>query len=107
VWLLLRTHIIFLRNVRRLLVTANVFPRSSILVTLVMEAVRSSKTSALTRATRRNLPEDDILENNSEFVRFTTRLNLTVDGDESFIQLHHYCRVYPLPWSRSCSPLLR
>jgi hypothetical protein len=40
---------------------ANVVPSSLILVTLMMEVIRSSETSDLTRATCRYIQEDDIL----------------------------------------------
>jgi hypothetical protein len=48
------SHIVFLRNVRRFLVTGNVHS-SPILVTLMMEALRSSETSVHARSTGRNV----------------------------------------------------
>jgi hypothetical protein len=53
---------VFLRSVRRLLVTANVVNSSPILVTMMMETLSSSETPILSRATRRNIPKDTILQ---------------------------------------------
>jgi hypothetical protein len=47
--------------VLRLLATANIVPSSPILVILIMEAIRSSETSVLIRATRHDIQEDGIL----------------------------------------------
>jgi hypothetical protein len=50
----------FLRSVLLLLVTGNV-PSTLILFTVMMDTIRSSETSVLTRFTRLHIPEDCIL----------------------------------------------
>jgi hypothetical protein len=54
--------IVFLGSGLRLLVIPDVVPNSLILVTLMMEVIRSPKSSVLTSSTRPNILEDDILQ---------------------------------------------
>jgi hypothetical protein len=62
VWLRIGTGGEHARCVRRLLVAACVVPSSPILVTLIKEALSSSETSVITRATWRRIQEDSLLQ---------------------------------------------
>jgi hypothetical protein len=61
----------------------NVVPSSPILFTLLKEALSSSDTSVIRRATRRNIPEDTIIQSH-------LRENL-----KSYMIVHVFSRIYP------------
>jgi hypothetical protein len=83
----------FLRSVRRLLVTDTVVPSSSILVTLMKEALGSSETSVLTRTTRRNIPEDTILHSHRR-----ENLKSYIFPSTSVSPVNSHC-IKQTPWS--------
>jgi hypothetical protein len=59
-----------------LLVTANVVPITPTNVILMMEALRSSEAYVLTRVTRRNIPEDGVINTkiDAEFLTLPSQL---------------------------------
>jgi hypothetical protein len=77
------------RNIRWLF-TASVVPSSTILVTLMKEALSSSETSVLTRATRPNIPDDTILHSHR-------RENL-----KSYLPQGYDCAVMISSWKHIC-----
>jgi hypothetical protein len=90
------SHIVFHRSVLRLLVTVNGVPSSPILATLMMEVIRSSETSILTRTTQCNNLENGILRSRrrENLKSYTQERGLSLFGCQKLIK---YIRCY-LPY---------
>jgi hypothetical protein len=79
-----------------MLITASVVPSSPILVTLMKKALSSSETSVLIRATRRNIPEDAILQMPLEFEE-------NISGDKKNITHSNTPILFQSPYSKKCT----
>jgi hypothetical protein len=72
----------------------NAVPRSPILVSMIMEAIRSSETSVLTTATRHNNPVDGILESQHLLENWGKPRKLCGDEWYGIYRYHWYWYVY-------------
>jgi hypothetical protein len=72
---------------QQLLVTANV-PSSLILVTLMMEVIRSSETSVLTETIWRYIPDNGILESAKRLQNQDLHVRTEATWPRSVLQLH-------------------
>jgi hypothetical protein len=89
----------FIRSIRQLLVTASIVPSSPILVTLMKEALSSSKTSVLTRAAQSNIPKDAILHSHrSEKLKSYMVLGYLIDCLQPFKASERIELVLKITW---------
>jgi hypothetical protein len=78
------------RNMHRMLVSANIVPRSPILETQMMKVIHSSETSVLTRATRHYIPAGSFLPSQDVIT------NLDSDLDYKFFEERHFTGCYAM-----------
>jgi hypothetical protein len=98
-WSTLWRNTIF-HSVLQLLLTANV-PSLLILVTMMMEAICSSKTSVLTRATQHNIPEDGIRHSHHREDLKSYNRRITSIWNYHFYFFHKYIFIYILTLSQT------
>jgi hypothetical protein len=84
----------------RLLVAATIVPGIPIFVTLIMGALRSSETSVLTRATRRNITEDGNLHWNIVHQNISVRIPCTFSKHHKRHIFSDRCSLYKFPLTK-------
>jgi hypothetical protein len=101
--------IIFLRSLLQLIITTNIVPSSPILVTLMRVALRSTEMTILTTATRRNMPDNGILQNDCQLRNKNAWIchvsDITSRKFQALICTEHYTACVPVLLSHSAPSL--